>query len=230
MKRDGRKIAGVVVYDYQMAQIADQAGVDLLSVGDSVGTVMWGHADEREVTVEQMLMACRAVRRGATRAVVSCDLPLSSADPVGDARRLIDEGGAEAVKVDASVLSLDSVRAIASAGIPVWPQMSGPAATGELVAQARQLADAGAAMLDFRHSGPDAGAAVARAVAIPVIGGLGGGPWLDGRVRALHTALGYQASALEDAGDRYANLARAAFDAIAAYAGDVRAARQVRGK
>jgi 3-methyl-2-oxobutanoate hydroxymethyltransferase len=85
-------------------------------------------------------------------------------------------------------------------------------------------------MLDFRHSGAEAGAAVVDAVSIPVIGGLGGGPWLDGRVRAVAPAIGYLATALDDEGDRYANVARIALDAIATYASDVRAARQIRGK
>src|SRR3954471_4407969 len=75
MKQTGRKIVGVVAYDYQMAQIVDRAGVDIVSVGDSVGMVLWGQANELEVTLDQMLLACRAVRRGVTRALVSCDMP-----------------------------------------------------------------------------------------------------------------------------------------------------------
>ena len=72
MKRDGRKIVGVVVYDYQMAQIVDRAGVDIVSVGDSVGAHMWGQDSELEVTLDQMLLACKGVRRGVTGALVSC--------------------------------------------------------------------------------------------------------------------------------------------------------------
>src|SRR6185436_4874910 len=75
MKRDGRKIVAVVAYEYQMAAIADRAGVDMLSVGDSVGINLWGHRSELEVTLDQMILACRAVRRGAERALVSCDFP-----------------------------------------------------------------------------------------------------------------------------------------------------------
>ena len=75
MKRDGRKIVGVVVYDCQMSLIADRAGVDILSVGDSVGVNLWGHRSELEVTMDQMILACRGVRRGAERALVSCDFP-----------------------------------------------------------------------------------------------------------------------------------------------------------
>ena len=75
MKRDGRKIVGVVAYDFQMAQIVDRAGVDIVSVGDSVGTRMWGQESDLEVTLDQMILACQAVRRGVTRALVSCDFP-----------------------------------------------------------------------------------------------------------------------------------------------------------
>ena len=92
------------------------------------------------------------------------------------------------------------------------------------------LEEAGAALLDFTNSGPVAGPAVTSAVSIPVIGGLGGGPWLDGRVRAVVNAVGYLAAALDDTTDRYANVARVTFDAIQTYAEDVRAARQIRGK
>src|SRR3954471_18122408 len=75
MKRDGRKIVGVVAWDTPMAQIADRAGVDLVSVGDSVGVNLWGRAEDDEVTVDEMLVVCAAVRRGARRALVSCDVP-----------------------------------------------------------------------------------------------------------------------------------------------------------
>ena len=75
MKRDGKKIAGVVAWDTPMAKIADRAGVDLVSVGDSVGVNLWGHDDPLQVTMDEMLIVCKAVRRGVTRALVSCDLP-----------------------------------------------------------------------------------------------------------------------------------------------------------
>src|SRR5262249_52463999 len=99
----------------------------------------------------------------------------------------------------------------------------------QLVREAISLQDAGASLLDFRHSGPVAGPAVVRAVDIPVIGGLGGGPWLDGRVRALVVAIGYLASALDDQAERYANVADITLTAIKSFSDDVRAARQIRG-
>jgi 3-methyl-2-oxobutanoate hydroxymethyltransferase len=240
MKRDGRKIVAAVLYDYQMAQIADLAGVDIVSVGDSVGTTMWGHASESEVTVDEMLLVCRAVRRGVTRALVSCDAPLASMRSgvdaaVAAATRLVREGGADLVKVDSGAASIDGVRAIADAGVAVWAQFGDAVerdapAIDRLVDRARRLERARASLLDFRHSGPVAGAAVVSAVSIPVIGGLGGGPWLDGRVRSLAAALGYVASSAGDAKPRYANIAATARDAISALCDDVRAARPLRGE
>ena len=107
MKRTGRKIVGVVVYDYQMAQIVDRAGVDLVSVGDSVGSTLWGQRSELEVSLDQMLVACKAVRRGIERALVSCDVPYGPLQDgpsaaVEAARYLVDEGGADMLKLDAA--------------------------------------------------------------------------------------------------------------------------------
>ena len=237
MKREQRKIVAVVLYDFQMAQIADRAGVDIVSVGDSVGTYFWGYKSEAEVTLDQMLLACQGVSRGVSRAVVSCDVPLTSLKEGAEsatraATRLIREGGAHVVKVDAAASSVDAIRAMVREGIPVWAQFgTDPAAPikEQLVGEAKALEAAGASLLDFRHSGPVAGPEVVRAVDIPVIGGLGGGPWLDGRVRALVAAVGYLASAVDDGMERYANVAQSTLSAITAYSEDVRAARQIRG-
>ena len=237
MKREGRKIVGVVLYDYQMAQVADRAGVEIVSVGDSVGVNLWGHASESDVTLDQMLLVCQAVRRGVSRALVSCDVPLASLQEgrggaVAAASRLVEAGGADLVKVDTAIASVDAIRAIVDAGIAVWAQLGRePAApiTDQLVQEATALQSAGASLLDFRYSGPIAGPAVVNAVDIPVLGGLGGGPWLDGRVRALVAAIGYLASALDDRTERYANVADVTLNAIRAFSDDVRAARQIRG-
>src|SRR5260370_37786990 len=75
MKRDGRKIVGVVAWDYQIAQIVDRVGVDIVSVGDTVGINLWGHSTPLEITMDEMLVICKAVRRGVKRALVSCDFP-----------------------------------------------------------------------------------------------------------------------------------------------------------
>ena len=257
MKRDGRKIVGVVAWDVQMARIVDRAGVDLVSVGDSVGVNLWGHAHPLEVTMDEMVIVTRAVRRGVRRALLSVDFPFGPlqqgvAATLEAAIRFVKEGGVDMVKVDGAVDQPEAVRALVKAGIPVFahfgitPQtalrygidyatmMKSPlqipqAMTAELVEQARMLEAAGASMLDFQHSGPVAGAAVAAAVAIPVIGGQGGGPWLDGRMRMAHAAIGYAASTIDQPPDTYAQVARTALEAISAYADDVRSARQIRG-
>lgn len=254
MKRDGRKIVGVMVYDYQMARIVDRTGVDIVSVGDSVGVHVWGQQSEMDVTLDQMLLVCSAVRRGVERALVSCDFPYGPMQQGPDAalaaaRRLVHEGGADMIKLDAAAEHPESVTALTGAGIPVWAQFgitphtaaqyggmakAGPELsaqfTDRFVAEARLLEEAGAALLDFTNSGPVAGPAATQAVRIPVIGGLGGGPWLDGRIRSALAATGALAASLDDTTTaRYANVAQTTLDAIAAYADDVRAARQIRG-
>src|SRR5215467_2406831 len=97
MKREGRKIVGVVAWDFQIAQIAERAGVDLISVGAAAGVNMWGRAANAPITVEEMLVCCKAVRAGARRALLSCDVPAGT-DPLRAALRLAEEGGAEMVK------------------------------------------------------------------------------------------------------------------------------------
>lgn len=257
MKRDGRKIVGTVAWDWQMAQIVDRAGVDIVSVGDTVGVNLWGHANPFEVTMDEMVIVCKAVRRGVRRALVSVDFPFGPLQQGSDAAlqaaiRLVKEAGVDMVKLDGAADFPEAVRAISRAGIPVFAQFGitpqtalqmgidyktmlktgaqlAPAATAKLVEQAKRLEDAGAALIDFTHSGPVAGPAVVAAVSIPVIGGLGGGPWLDGRMRMAHAAIGYAASAIDARPDTYANVASIALDAITAYADDVRNARQIKG-
>src|SRR5579872_6528602 len=127
MKRDGRKIVGVVVWDYQIAQIVDRAGVDLVSVGDTVGVNVWGHANRLEITMSEMLVVCKAVRRGVKRALLSCDFPFGllqegTDSAVRAAIVLVKEAGADMVKLDGAADFPDAVRAIARAGIPVFAQ------------------------------------------------------------------------------------------------------------
>jgi len=101
--------------------------------------------------------------------------------------------------------------------------------TGKLVEEAKMLEDAGAVALDFTNSGPVAGPAAVAAVTIPVIGGFGGGPWLDGRVRLAHTAIGYGVKWLDSKTDTYCNTARNSLDAFTSLIEDVRAGRQIKG-
>jgi 3-methyl-2-oxobutanoate hydroxymethyltransferase len=257
MKRDGKKIVGVVAWDYQIAQIVDRAGVEIISVGDTVGINLWGQRNPLEVTMEEMLVVLKAVRRGTKRALVSCDFPFGPLQEGVDsavkaAIRLVKEGGADMIKLDGAADFPEAVSAVARAGIPVFAQFGitpqtalqygvqysamakagaeVPAAmTAKLVEEAKTLEKAGASLLDFTNSGPVVGPQVVRAVSIPVIGGFGGGPWLDGRMRMAHAAIGYGAAALESKTENYANVARITLDAITAYAEDVRAARQIKG-
>ena len=257
MKTEGRKIAGVVAWDYPMAQIVDRAGVDLVSVGDTVGVNLWGHAHPLEVTLDEMIIVCKAVRRGVKRALLSCDFPYGPlqegmASALRAAIRLVKEGGADVIKLDGAAHFPEVVAALVRAGIPIFAQFGitpqtalrygisysaasapdaqvAPQMQEQLLEEAMTLAEAGASLLDFTNSGPIVGAAVAQAVSIPVIGGFGGGPWLDGRMRLVHAAIGYAASSIDSKVESYANVARVALDAITAYVGDVRAARQIVG-
>jgi 3-methyl-2-oxobutanoate hydroxymethyltransferase len=257
MKDDGRKIVGVVAWDYQIARVIDRAGVDIVSVGDTVGVNLWGHSNPFEVTMDEMIMVTKAVRRGVRRALLSADFPYGplqegTGSAVRAAIRFVKEAGVDMVKLDGASDFLDSVEAVTRAGIPVFAQFGITPQTAlrygveynaipssadqvpvemkdALVAEAKRLEEAGAVLLNFTNSGPAVGAAVAQAVSVPVVGGFGGGPWLDGRMRMAHAAIGYAASAIDDPPDTYANVAQTTLAAITAYAEDVRAVRQIAG-
>src|SRR6195256_821655 len=199
MKREGKKSVGVVAWDHPMARIADRAGVDFVSVGDSVGVNLWGHTNPLEVTMDEMLVVCKAVRRGVQRALVSCDFPYGplqegTQSAVKAAIRLVKEGGADMIKLDGAADFPDAVRALVRAGIPVFAQFgitpqtalqygipygaqSAPGAqvppemTARLVEEAKLLEAAGASLLDFTNSGPVAGGAVVQGVQNPVVRG-----------------------------------------------------------
>lgn len=257
MKNGDEKIVGVVAWDYQMARIVDRVGVEIISVGDTVGFNLWGQPNPLEVTMDQMVTVAQAVRRGTERALVSCDFPYGPLQEGVDAAlraglRLVKESGVDMIKLDGAADYPGAVTAMTRAGIPVWAQfgitpqtalqhgieyaaMSDASAEvtadmqDRLVSEARMLEEAGAVLLDFTNSGPVVGPAVVEAVTIPVIGGFGGGPWLDGRVRMAHAAIGYGIKFLDDDIETYANVAKVSFDAISAYRDDVRAARQIKG-
>jgi 3-methyl-2-oxobutanoate hydroxymethyltransferase len=218
---------------------------------------LWGHANPLEVTLDEMLVVCKAVRRGVARALVSCDFPFGplqqgTESALAAAIRLVKEGGADMVKLDGAADFPEAVSAIVRAGIPVFAQLgltpqtalrygvpysaqasagaqAPPEMTAQLVAEAMRMEEAGASLIDFTNSGPVAGAAVVKAVAIPVIGGFGGGPWLDGRMRLAHTAIGYGEKWIDAKTETYANVARTSLDAITALIADVRAGRQIKG-
>ncbi len=257
MKRDGKKIVGVVVWDYQIACIVDRTNIEIMSVGDTVGINLWGQPNPLEVTMDQMVTVAQAVRRGTRHALVSCDFPYGPLQEGIDAAvragiRLVKESGVDMIKLDGAANYPETVTAMTSAGIPIWAQfgitpqtalqygidytaMSGTGAevttdmTDRLISEAKMLEKAGAVLLDFTNSGPVVGPAVVDAVTIPVIGGFGGGPWLDGRVRMAHAAIGYSAKHLDDNIETYANVAKITLAAISAFRDDVRAARQIKG-
>lgn len=256
MKERGEPIVAVVAWDTQTARIADRVGVDILSVGDTVGVNLWGRSNPLDVSLDEMVLVAGAVRRGVRRALVSVDFPFGPlqqgpAAAVEAAIRLAKDAGTDLVKLDGAADHLAAVEAVVAAGIPVFAQMgltpqtalrhgvdygtmvSGTTSVPEqmldaMVGEARALESAGASLLNITNSGPVVGEAVARAVRIPVLGGLGGGPWLDGRVRLAAAAIGSPASLLDATFDTYGSVAEVTFEALAAYASDVRAGRQIR--
>jgi 3-methyl-2-oxobutanoate hydroxymethyltransferase len=256
MKAAGQKSVCFVAWDYQMALIADRVGPEIISVGDSVGVNLWGHASPLEITMDELLVSAKAVRRGVRDALLSVDFPYGvlqsgSGVAVAAAIRLVKEAGADLVKLDGAADYPEVVEAVTRAGIPVFaqfgitPQTSlkygidySSASTArvpdemldELVGEARRLESAGAVALNFTNSGPLVGPAVVAAVDIPVLGGFGGGPWLDGRIRMVTAAVGYAARGIDQAPDTYANVARIIFDALTECADDARGARALRGQ
>jgi 3-methyl-2-oxobutanoate hydroxymethyltransferase len=249
MKRDGKKIAAAIVYDYQMAQIMDRAGIDLLTVGDSVGYNMMGHESHFEITVDQMIQTCLAVTRGAKRAVVNCDMPFgplqeSAEEAVRAAIRIVKEAHADVIKVDNAPANLEAVRRIAQSGIPVWTQFgfspqsslanaafdTATADTAKrykekILQDARDLVDAGASMLDLTHV-PDHEiyAEVVRSVPVPVLGGSSAaGPEADGRISGFT----YRASQIDGGGPGHGgDAAKLILRLATEYVENVRAAKE----
>ncbi|MEV0066336.1 MULTISPECIES: 3-methyl-2-oxobutanoate hydroxymethyltransferase [unclassified Amycolatopsis] len=255
MKARGEKSVCIVAWDYQMARIADRVGVDIVSVGDTVGVNLWGQPHPLEITFDEVLVVAKAARRGVRRALLSCDFPFGplqqgAASAVDASIRLVKEAGVDLVKLDGAADFPEAVEAVTRAGIPVFAQFGITPQTAlkygieysaasvaqvpdgmldELVAEAKRLESAGAVALNFTNSGPVVGPAVVDAVSIPVLGGFGGGPWLDGRIRMATAAIGYNAANVDKEIDTYANVARITFDALTECAADIRGGRQIRG-
>ncbi|GAA0694406.1 3-methyl-2-oxobutanoate hydroxymethyltransferase [Streptomyces cellulosae] len=254
MKAAGEKSVCIVAWDYHMARIADRAGADIVSVGDSVGVNLWGRPHPLEIRFDELLVVAKAVRRGVADALVSCDFPfgpLQTGHAVPAAVRLAKEAGVDLVKLDGAADFPEAVEAVTRAGVPVFAQfgitpqtalkygIAYSAAEGafvpdelldEMVDEARRLESAGAVALNFTNSGPVVGPAVVEAVSIPVLGGFGGGPWLDGRIRMSTAAIGYNAKFVDQEPHTYANVARVAYDAIAECVADIRGGRNIRGQ
>ena len=205
MKLRGEKIRGLVCYDHQLAQIADQAGADIVSVGDSLGRYVLGHQTHHEITMDQMVLFCSAVSSGVKRAVVNCDMPFGPPQAGPEAAleaaiRLVKEGHAEMIKIDGAAKNLDVVDALVRAGIPVFTQFGfSPqstlnigdqhgrtedmleAARPGILEDAKRLEAAGASLLDVTSVTADIYGEIAAAVSIPVLGGAAG-PEADGRI------------------------------------------------
>ncbi|WP_218643628.1 3-methyl-2-oxobutanoate hydroxymethyltransferase [Paenarthrobacter ureafaciens] len=256
MKRNGKKSACIVAWDYQMARIADRAGADIVSVGDSVGVNLWGHSHPLEITMDEILVAAKAVRRGVESALLSCDFPFGplqegAKGAVGAAIRLAKEAGVDMVKLDGAADFPEAVEAVTRAGVPVFAQFGitpqtalkygvaysqaeGAVVPDEMVEQfvteAKRLESAGAVALNFTNSGPVVGPAVVDAVSIPVLGGFGGGPWLDGRIRMSTAAVGYSAKWIDAEPTTYANVGRIAYDALTECIADIRGGQHLRGQ
>jgi 3-methyl-2-oxobutanoate hydroxymethyltransferase len=208
MKRQGKPISALTAYDYSSSRLADEAGIDLLLVGDSLAMVVLGHENTMAVTVDEMLHHTRAVRRAVRRALVVADMPFGSyhgavPEGVANAVRFMKEAGAEAVKIEGARVEL--VRALTDAEIPVvghlglTPQsvhrMGGyrvqartVEAANQLKADALALAEAGASVLVLEGVPREVAAEITAALAIPTIG-IGAGPECDGQILVFHDLL-----------------------------------------
>jgi 3-methyl-2-oxobutanoate hydroxymethyltransferase len=209
MKERGEKIAMLTAYDYPGARLLDEAGVDILLVGDSVGMVVLGYPDTTEVTMDEMIHHTRAVARGTKKAVILADLPYRSYEipdqAVANARRLI-QAGAHAVKLEGGKARVPQIEALVAAGIPamahigMMPQnvkqeggykIKGktPEQADALVADALAVQAAGAFGILLELVVPDVAKRITESVSIPTIG-IGAGPDCDGQVLVLHDLIG----------------------------------------
>jgi 3-methyl-2-oxobutanoate hydroxymethyltransferase len=246
-KNAGPKIVCLTAYDHPTAKILDEAGVDLILVGDSLGMVVLGYENTVPVTMDEMIHHTRAVTRAVKRALVVGDMPyfsfhLSADETVRNASRFLKEGGAAAVKIEgASKKRLKLVEAMVEAEIPVMghvgltPQsihhlgryrVRGTAAEGarRIIDDARNLERSGAFAVVLESMPVEVAAEVTRAVGIPTIG-IGAGPACDGQVLVLHDMLGYSAGYMPKFVRKYADLNAVIGGAVGAYASDVRVGR-----
>jgi 3-methyl-2-oxobutanoate hydroxymethyltransferase len=246
LKRKGEPITVVTAYDFPTARFADQAGVEILLVGDSVGTVVLGYESTLPVTMEDMLHHVRAVARAKPSALVVGDMPfmsyqVSTEQAVANAGRLVQEGGADAIKLEGGARVAEAVQRIVEAGIPVMGhlgltpqsvlafggykvQARGEADQERLLADAKTLERAGCFSLVLEGIPARLGAAVTRELTIPTIG-IGAGLQCDGQVLVTHDLLGLYQGHQPKFVRRYAELGAATRDAFARYVADVKARR-----
>ncbi len=240
MKRQGKPISALTAYDYSSSRLADEAGIDLILVGDSLAMVVLGHENTLAVTVDEMLHHTRAVRRAVRRALLVADMPFGSyhgpvAEGLANAIRFVKEAGAEAVKIEGPRIEL--VRALTEAEIPVvahlglTPQsihrMGGyrvQARTAEAVLQlkadALALADAGAGAIVLEGIPREVAAELTTELPIPTIG-IGAGPDCDGQILVFHDLLDMTFAPAAKFVRRYADAGALIRSAIEHYREDV---------
>jgi 3-methyl-2-oxobutanoate hydroxymethyltransferase len=240
------KITCLTAYDYPTARLLDEAGVDILLVGDSLGMVVLGYDSTLPVTLEETLDHTRAVRRGTKRALLVADMPygsfhVSTEESIRNAVRLVKEGGAEAVKIEGGERRLELIARLVEAEIPVMghvgltPQsvnaLGGfrvqgktPDAAQQLERDARAVEAAGAFSIVLESVPRELGASITQKLHIPTIG-IGAGPDCDGQVLVFHDFAGLTLGHTPKFARKYANLAVEISRAAAEYCDDVRSGR-----
>jgi 3-methyl-2-oxobutanoate hydroxymethyltransferase len=245
-KQRGEKITMLTAYDATMARLFDRAGLDALLVGDSLGMVVMGNDTTLQVTLEAMIHHTRAVTRGAERSLVITDMPfltfqVSVDDAVRNAGRLLQEGGASAVKLEGGRPVLDVVRRLVDVGIPVMGhlgvlpqsvhQMGGYAPRGQQPTEAQTILEdaaalerAGAFAIVLERVPSDLARAITAQAKVPTIG-IGAGPDCDGQILVSYDMLGLFDRFVPSFVKQYAHLGDAIVTATRAYIDDVRAGR-----
>ncbi|MGM0506772.1 MAG: 3-methyl-2-oxobutanoate hydroxymethyltransferase [Bacteroidota bacterium] len=243
MKKNGEKIGMLTAYDYTMARIVDQAGVDVILVGDSASNVMAGHETTVPITMDQMIYHASSVVRGVQKALVIADLPFMSYqvtphEALNSAGRMMKEAGAHGVKLEGGRTVIDTVRKIVDAGIPVMghlgltPQSIYKFGTyrvrakeeqeaEELLEDARALEQAGVFGIVLEKITAELAQRVTESVSIPTIG-IGAGPHCDGQVLVTHDMLGLNKEFNPRFLRRYEDLHARMTDAVSRYVTDVK--------
>jgi 3-methyl-2-oxobutanoate hydroxymethyltransferase len=242
MKSDGQKIVALTAYDFPFATMADEAGVHLILVGDSLGMVVQGEGSTLPVTMDQMVYHTRLVTRGAPRAMVVGDMPFMSyqtsvPDAVANAGRFLKESEASAVKLEGGAAVCDVITAITEAGIPVQAhigltpqsvhQMGGYRVQRDedrLLEDARRVEAAGAFSVVLEGIPSGISKKITSELRIPTIG-IGAGPDCDGQILVLHDLLGLHDRHLPKFVKQYAKLRKAAVEAISEYKNEVEGGR-----
>jgi 3-methyl-2-oxobutanoate hydroxymethyltransferase len=241
---DKKRITCLTAYDFPSARLVDEAGVDIILVGDSLGMVVLGYENTVPVTMDEMLHHTRAVRRGVKRALLVADMPYGSyhtgaGEAVINALRLIKEGGAEAVKLEGGERRLEVISRMVEAEIPVMghvgltPQsvnaLGGFRVQGrtahtaeQLMRDARAVEAAGAFSIVLESVPRELAAAITRELRIPTIG-IGAGPDCDGQVLVYHDLVGLTAGSTPRFARRYAELGEEVKRAVREYCDDVHA-------